>query len=84
MQIVHTTSLHSKKENNQKGLRNQQKGRRSLKNVIESVSLRHQMIDYRMDDSFKCRLCQSCFPNPKDLRLHSMVKHKGHMLPIKR
>jgi hypothetical protein len=30
--------------------------------------------------SLKCRLCKVCLPNPEELRIHSMVKHKGHML----
>jgi hypothetical protein len=30
--------------------------------------------------SFECRICKLCFSNPYELRMHSMVKHKGHML----
>ncbi len=30
--------------------------------------------------SFKCRLCKTCLSNPYELRMHSMVKHKGHLL----
>jgi hypothetical protein len=34
--------------------------------------------------SFKCRLCKVYLSNPDELRMHSMVKHKGHMLlPVK-
>jgi len=30
--------------------------------------------------TFNCRLCKVCFSNPYELRMHSMVQHKGHML----
>ena len=30
--------------------------------------------------SFRCRMCKVCFSNPNELRMHSMVEHKGHML----
>ena len=30
--------------------------------------------------SFKCRMCKVRLSNPDELRAHSMVKHKGHML----
>jgi hypothetical protein len=30
--------------------------------------------------SFKCRMCKVYLSNPDELRMHSMVKHKGHML----
>ena len=30
--------------------------------------------------SFKCRICKTYFSNPDELRIHCMVKHKGHML----
>ncbi len=30
--------------------------------------------------SFKCRMCKTRLSNPDELRVHSMVKHKGHML----
>ena len=30
--------------------------------------------------SFKCRLCKAYLSTPDELRVHSMVAHKGHML----
>jgi hypothetical protein len=30
--------------------------------------------------SFKCRICKACLSNPEELRTHSMVEHKGHMI----
>jgi len=40
--------------------------------------------DQLTQSSFKCRICNVCFPDPTELRAHSMLKHKGHMLrPIK-
>jgi hypothetical protein len=30
--------------------------------------------------SLKCRLCKVSLSNPEELRIHSLVKHKGHML----
>ena len=45
-----------------------------------------EMLIYRNwnTGSFKCRMCKICFSNPNELRNHSMVKHKGHMLlPVK-
>jgi len=36
------------------------------------------------EGSFKCRLCPTSFLNPEELRTHAMVKHKGHILVIKR
>ena len=40
------------------------------------------MLTYKelMMESFKCRLCSAHFHNPEELRIHRMVKHKGHML----
>jgi hypothetical protein len=52
-----------------------------------SQKLRNQAFTYkdkhneREFDLFKCRLCKTCLSNPDELRIHSMVKHKGHMLP---
>ncbi len=34
--------------------------------------------------TYKCRVCSARFNNPDELRIHSMVSHKGHMLVIKR
>ena len=31
--------------------------------------------------SFQCRACKVRLSSPYELRVHSMVKHKGHMLP---
>jgi hypothetical protein len=30
--------------------------------------------------SFKCRMCKVVLSNPDELRMHSMVKHRGHMI----
>jgi hypothetical protein len=35
-------------------------------------------------ETYKCRICTAKFSNPEELRIHSMVSHKGHMLVIKR
>ena len=30
--------------------------------------------------SFNCRICKISLANPEELRIHSMEKHKGHMI----
>ncbi len=39
---------------------------------------RHNDKAYYM--SFRCRMCKTALSNPEELRLHSMAKHKGHMI----
>jgi hypothetical protein len=44
------------------------------------------MFDYRNRfdgksfTSYKCRVCKVCLSTPDELRIHSMVNHKGHLL----
>jgi hypothetical protein len=72
--------MHHEKENNQEVLRRQQEERGKRRKA--HVKLAGAMFTQRLD--FKCRLCQAYFGNPEELRLHRMIKHKGHMLVIKR
>jgi hypothetical protein len=32
------------------------------------------------DATFACRICKAILSNPEKLRIHSMEKHKGHMI----
>ena len=44
------------------------------------------MLDYKHahEESYKCRICSANFHTPEELRIHRLVKHKGHMLTIRR
>jgi hypothetical protein len=72
--------MYDEKENYQEVLRRQQEERGKRRE--DRLSWTTRMYTQRL--AFKCRLCQDCFTTPEELRLHRLVKHKGHMLKIKR
>jgi hypothetical protein len=46
---------------------------------LTSGIVKFKMLEYN-DQMFKCRICNTAFRSPEELRIHRMVQHKAHML----
>lgn len=49
-------------------------------NKLTSRIVKFKMLVEYNDQLFKCRICNTAFRSPEELRIHRMVQHKGHML----